>query len=163
MDNGNERYIWFFLRLGLGWILLWAFIDKLWGLGFATTPDKSWLAGVSPTTGFLKFATTGPFATFFHSLAGNIIVDWLFMLGLLLIGFSLILGIGLKVAGFAGAFLMLLMWLALLPPKNNPFLDEHLIYLLIFLGFAFRKPNHWLSLGKWWSKTSLVKKYRFLE
>jgi thiosulfate dehydrogenase [quinone] large subunit len=43
-------------RIGLGWTFLWAFADKLWGLGFSTLPEKSWLAGASPTTGFLKFA-----------------------------------------------------------------------------------------------------------
>ncbi|MBI4100508.1 hypothetical protein HY439_02095 [Candidatus Microgenomates bacterium] len=159
----KERHIWFLLRLTLGWLFLWAFLDKLLGLGLSTPANKSWLAGISPTAGFLKNATTGPFAPFFHSLANNTFVDGLFMAGLLLIGLALILGIGSKIAGFTGALLMILMWLALLPPKNNPFLDEHLIYLVIFLGFATRKSDHWFGLGEWWSKTSLVRQHRFLE
>ena len=37
------------LRLGFGWALFWSGIDKVFGLGFATTPEQSVLAGVSPT------------------------------------------------------------------------------------------------------------------
>ena len=55
----KENLIWGILRLALGWIFLWAFLDKVFGLGFATTPEKSWINGVSPTYGFLKFGTTG--------------------------------------------------------------------------------------------------------
>ena len=50
------------------------------------------------------------------------------MLGLLGIGVALILGIGMRVAAVAGALLLVLMWTAVLPPENNPFMDDHLIY-----------------------------------
>ena len=75
-------------RLALGWVFLWAFFDKVFGLGFTTAADKSWLDGTSPTMGFLKFGSKGPFAPFFHMMAGSPIIDWLFMMGLLLIGLS---------------------------------------------------------------------------
>jgi thiosulfate dehydrogenase [quinone] large subunit len=77
-------------RISLGLIFLWAFFDKLLGLGFATASDSSWILGTSPTTGFLQFATKGPFATVFQSMAGNMVVDYLFMAGLLFIGICLI-------------------------------------------------------------------------
>jgi len=32
------------LRISFGLIFLWAFFDKLFGLGFATASDKSWIA-----------------------------------------------------------------------------------------------------------------------
>jgi thiosulfate dehydrogenase (quinone) large subunit len=162
MNLKNEQYVWAFLRLSLGLTFFWAFIDKLLGLGFATKPENSWLAGGSPTTGFLKSATKGPFASFYQSLAGNVFVDYLFMIGLLLIGLSLILGIGVKIAGYSGAFLLLLMWTALIPPTNHPFLDDHIIYGIVMLGLTFVKSGNWLGFGKWWSKTKLVKKYKFL-
>ena len=85
MENFKSQYVWGVLRLLLGWTFLWAFVDKLFGLGFNTVADKSWLDGVSPTFGFLKFGTKGPFASLYQSLAGNPVVDWLFMMGLLLI------------------------------------------------------------------------------
>ena len=152
-----------YLRISLGLIFLWAFFDKLFGLGFATAAAKSWLDGVSPTVGFLKFGTTGPLAPFYKSLAGNLLVDWLFMIGLLGIGFSLITGIGIRIAGYSGALMMLLMWSALLPPKNHPFLDEHIIYLLILLIIANGNMGKTLGFGKWWAQTAIAGKYKFLE
>ena len=85
-------YVWAALRLGMGWTLLWAFIDKLFGLGFATAADKAWLAGGSPTYGFLAFGIKGPFAEMYAAIAGNAVVDWLFMLDLAFVGATLLLG-----------------------------------------------------------------------
>ncbi len=139
------------LRIAMGWLFLWPFLDKLFGLGFSTTPDKAWIAGGSPTAGFLLHGTQGPFAAFFQALSGPF-VDWLFMLGLLLIGLSLITGIGVKVGGYSGALLVFLMWLAALPPSSNPFLDEHLIYALVLLAFTQLPVGEWWGLGRWWKK-----------
>ncbi len=151
-------------RITLGFVFLWAFLDKTFGLGFATAPEKSWLFGGSPTSGFLMGATHGPFAGFYQLLANTPVVDWIFMIGLLFIGLSLILGIGVRIAGYSGALLMLLMYTAAMPPTNNPLIDDHIIYALILLLFANTKMiGCWLGIGSFWSKTSLVKKYRFLE
>jgi hypothetical protein len=60
--------------------------------------DKWWLSYF----GFLKFATKGPFAGVFQAMAGNPLVDWLFMLGLLGIGLGLMLGIFMKISTFFG-------------------------------------------------------------
>jgi len=151
------------LRIALGFIFFWAFIDKFFGLGFATTSDKSWLQGVSPTAGFLTFGVKGAVAPFFQILAGNPFIDWLFMLGLLGIGLSLVLGIGLRIAGYSGALLVLLIYLSLFPPVNNPLVDEHVIYLLLLLIFATGKVGHRFGLTKWWRRTELVKKSPMLE
>lgn len=150
-------------RIVLGWIFLWAFLDKVFGWGFTTAADKTWLDGVSPTVGFLKFAAKGPFAGIFHAIAGNVVVDWLFMLGLLCVGVALIVGIGVRIAGYAGALLMIFMWLAVLPPKNNPVVDEHIVYLFLLLMFANASSGAQLGLGTWWKKTSFVRRYPFLQ
>lgn len=163
MKLKKEQVIWGLLRLGMGLIFLWAFFDKVFGLGFTTTPDKAWIAGGSPTLGFLQFGTSGPFAAFYQSIAGNIFVDWIFMLGLLLIGLALILGVGVRIAGYTGALMMLLMWTAVLPPEHHPFLDEHIIYGMVLIGLTFIKSGHWIGFGKWWSKLNIVKKYPMLE
>lgn len=163
MKLTKVQYVWVLLRLGLGFIFLWAFFDKVFGLGFSTAPDKSWLLGNSPTYGFLAFATKGPFASFYQSLAGNVVVDWLFMLGLLGIGTALILGITTRLAGYAGVLLMLLMWSAVLPPEHNPLLDDHIIYALVLIGLTMVKSGQWFGLGNWWAKIKLVKKYPILE
>lgn len=160
----REKYIWALLRIGMGWIFLWAFLDKTFGLGFSTALEKAWINGISPTIGFLKFATIGPFASFYQEVAGNPIIDWIFMLGLLLIGVALILGIGVKIAGYSGALMFFLMYTAgFLPPKNNPFLDEHLIYIIIMIGLTITKSGDTLGLGKLWKKMKFVKRYPSLE
>src|SRR5689334_12004100 len=41
------------LRLLTGFVFLWAFLDKTFGLGYATASGKGWLDGGSPTKGFL--------------------------------------------------------------------------------------------------------------
>ena len=126
------------LRLAMSFIFLWAFFDKLLGLGFATTAEKAWINGGSPTTGFLSFGVKGPFAEIFHSLAGVAVVDWLFMLGLLFIGVTLLLNKYVVWGSLAGVVMMSLMWLALLFPENNPIIDEHIVYALVFALLAIK-------------------------
>ncbi len=149
------------LRIFIGWTLLWAFFDKLFGLGFTTTSENSWLLGVSPTLGFLANATKGPFMGIFHSIAGNVVVDWLFMAGLLFIGAALILGVARKLSCYAGILLMTFMWLAVLPPEHNPIIDEHIIYILVLAILSQTKTR--FSLENWWVKLKLVKNFKFLK
>ncbi len=159
--NNTGRYVWIALRIGMGWLFLWPFLDKLFGLGFTTSPEDAWIAGGSPTLGYLKFGTSGPLAPLFQSLAGNPVVDWLFMLGLLFIGLALLSGIAVNIASYSGAVLVLSMWLSYLPPEHNPILDEHIIYLIILIGLARVKAGQWVGLGKWWPQ--LAKDYRVLQ
>ncbi len=163
MSDSKNKYFWSLIRFVLGWMFLWAFIDKLFGLGFATAPGKAWINGVSPTFSFLKMGSSGPLAGIYQTMAGNVFIDTLFMLGLLLIGSSLILGIGMKIAGYSGALLTIMMWSANLPPKQNPILDQHILYLVCFLAFTQVKAGQTWGLGKWWSNTTLVKKFPILE
>lgn len=127
------------LRLVMGFIFLWAFFDKVFGLGFATTAGKAWIRGGSPTYGFLTMATKGPFASFFKSLAGHQMVDWFFMLGLLFVGLTLVSNRWLRWGGIAGIAMMFLMYLAVLPPANNPIIDEHIVYMIVLALLAFGK------------------------
>lgn len=164
MGQNKLETVWGILRIAMGWILLWSFLDKLFGLGFATSADKAWIAGGSPASGFLTFGAKGPFAEFYQGLAGNPVVDCLFMMGLLFVGLALMLGIGVRIAGFTGALMMLLIYSAgFIPPKNNPFIDNHIIYAILYIGFALTKSSHYFGLGKHWSETKLVKKFPFLE
>ncbi len=85
------------LRVCLGFIFLWPFLDKTFGLGISTVHGKAWIDGVSPTAGFLAHAH-GPFGALFQNMSGSVLVDWLFMLGLLGVGLALMLGVGMKIA-----------------------------------------------------------------
>lgn len=159
---GGLRLMWAGLRLSLGFMLLWAFVDKLVGLGYATAPEKSWLQGASPTQGFLS-RTSGPAAGSFQQLAGHPAVDTLFMAGLLLIGIALVLGIGLRIAGYSGALLFALMWAASMPGRNNPLVDQHVVYALVLLGMTLTTAGHTLGFGKAWARQPLVRKWPILK
>ena len=151
------------LRITVGWLFFWAFLDKVFGLGFATEHGKSWIDGVSPTAGFLGHATKGPFVGMFHALAGSAIIDWLFMLGLLCIGLSLILGIFIRIAGYSGMILVTLMFLGLLPPTQNPLIDEHVIYFLVLFLFTQLPVGDTLGFGKWWKRQGIVERHPVLQ
>ncbi len=157
------RYLLAGLRLSLGWVFLWAFIDKLFGLGFATPEKNAWINGGSPTKGFLGNAVTGPFEGIYHSIAGAAWADWLFMLGLLAIGTALILGIGMRLAAAAGSLLLVLMWTAVLPPENNPFMDDHLIYAGVLILLALTTAGNTLGLGKMWTGLPIVRRQPWLK
>lgn len=161
------------MRISLGLIFLWAFLDKMFGLGFATCRDartdaveilcdSAWLQGGSPTTGFLKFATKGPFADFYQNLAGNAVIDWLFMLALLFAGVALVLGVGVRLSTIGAAILLLLMWTAVLWPANNPVIDDHIIYIFALMVILYTDSFQKLGLGGWWRKQPLVKKFPIL-
>lgn len=153
------------LRVALGFVFLWAFLDKTFGLGYATPDDKSWISGGSPTKGFLSHVDVGPLQSAFNNIAGAWWADWLFMLGLFTIGVALILGVGLRLAAAAGALMMVLMWAAEWPmaqfsasgtatSSTNPFVDYHLIYALSMIVLAVIGAGHYFGLGKWWSRVT---------
>ena len=145
-------------RLSLGWIFLWAFLDKTFGLGFATERKDAWLEGGSPTFGFLSFGTKGPFKDAYGSIAGATWADWLFMLGLLGIGLGLVLGVMVRISAWSGAAMLVLMWTAVLPPENNPFVDDHIVYALVLLLLAELGAGRWLGLGGWWERQEAVER-----
>ncbi len=172
--GSRARYVWALLRISLGWVFLWAFLDKLFALGFATgrldnggidffANGGAALNGGSPTTGFLTFATKGPLAGFYQGLAGMGWVDWLFMASLLGLGVALVLGVGLRIAALAGPTLMLMMWSAALWPDNNPVIDDHIIYALLFVLLALVRAGDTWGFGKAWRRTRLVRRFPVLQ
>jgi thiosulfate dehydrogenase (quinone) large subunit len=161
--GGKTGLVWAALRLAMGWTFFWAFADKLFGLGYATEAGKGWIDGGSPTFGFLNFASRGPLADTYKGIAGYESVEWLFMLGLLGIGLPLLLGIGVRIAGSIGIVMYALMYTALITPENNPFMDDHLIGMIIMAGLVIAAAGSPIGLGKLWVRIPLVKKYPLLK
>lgn len=157
------RYLLAGLRIALGWIFLWAFLDKMFGWGFATETGNAVVNGGSPTEGFLTFAATGPFAGFYQDIAGAAWADVLFMTGLAAIGVALLAGVGVRIAAIAGGLLLVLMWTAVLPPENNPFMDDHLIYAAVLALLAVTNAGDTLGLGRRWARTGLVRRLPWLR
>jgi len=150
-------------RLAMGWVFLWPFLDKTFGLGHETASADAWIHGGSPTSGFLGHATSGPLAGFYQSIAGHAWADWLFMLGLLGIGLALILGVAGRLAAIAGGTLMVLMWSAVLPPANNPFLDDHIIYALVLAILALSHAGATFGFASTWERMDAVRRFEILR
>src|SRR3954451_11549104 len=161
------------LRISTGFVFLWAFLDKTFGLGYSTPSAKAWINGGSPTKGFLSSIDVGPFQNTFHSLAGTTFANWAFMLGLLGIGLALILGIGLRIAAGAAALMMALMWIAEWPlaqhngagepsGSTNPITDYHFIYAVSAVVVALTYAGHTWGLGRWWAQLPFVQRHRLL-
>jgi thiosulfate dehydrogenase [quinone] large subunit len=154
-DVGRSRWltiIWALTRLAIGWIFLWAFLDKLFGLGYSTPKENAWLDGGSPTAGFLSNAATGPFESFYQGIAGDAWADWAFMLGLAGIGVGLILGVLYRIASVGAVVLLVLMWTVVLPPENNPIIDDHIVQALVLIGLMLAGAEDTLGLGRWWGR-----------
>ena len=84
------------------------------------------------------------------------------MAALLAIGVALMLGIGMRLAAGAGALLVVMMWTAVLPPANNPFMDDHLIYAAVLVLLALLGAGKTLGLGRMWTATPLVRRNPWL-
>lgn len=111
------------LRLTMGWIFVWSGFDKL--------------LGEFGSAGFLANATKGPLTGWFQGLAQNQaavdVIDPLVVWGQILIGLALIFGVGTRFALFWASAMMFMFYIAQFPPLHNPFMDEHLVYILLFL------------------------------
>lgn len=151
------------IRIVMGFMLVWAFMDKMFGLGFQTPAGKGVIDGGSPTHDFLIY-NDGLFSSFFNWL-GNFsgITDILMMMGLLLIGTALLLGIAAKLTTIFGIIFMIFMFLAVFPASDNPLVDYHVIYILAFVAMWLTNAGDHLGLGKRWRDLSIVKRWPMLE
>jgi thiosulfate dehydrogenase [quinone] large subunit len=161
------------LRMATGFVFLWAFLDKTFGLHYTTTSAKAWIHGGSPTKGFLSSVDVGPLQSMFHTMAGTWYADWLFMLGLLGIGLALIFGITMRIAAFAGVAMMTLMWFAEFPlaqhtsagaasASTNPLVDYHVIYAIVMVVLAATYAGTTWGLGRMWARVPFVSRHRWL-
>lgn len=169
--------IWGALRLAIGWVFLWAFLDKLLALGFATGRDAktgvvdrfgdaAWINGGSPTDGFLKngLHTKWFFDDLYAKFAGQGWVEWIYMLSMLLIGAALMLGILTRLAAVGGIIWMALFYTAsAIWPANNLFLDEHVVYAIALAGIAVVGAGRYLGFGRWWERLEFVRRYPLLR
>ena len=160
-DRPFVRYLWAATRLCLGWTFLWPFLDKTFGLGHETARADAWISGGNPTEGFLSHSA-GPFSSIYQSIAGAGVVNVLFMTGLLAIGVALLLSIVMRTACIAGATMLVLRWTASLPPENNLFMDDHIIYALVLIGLAAVGAGRTLGLGERWAQSPIVQRYGWL-
>ncbi len=85
------------------------------------------------------------------------------MTGLAAIGTALLLGIGMRVAAAAGGLLLVLMWTAVLLPANNPFMDDHLVYVGVLALIAVTNAGNTWGLGRTWARLPIVQRFGWLR
>ncbi|MCW2526214.1 MAG: hypothetical protein JWM76_1074 [Pseudonocardiales bacterium] len=160
------------LRIATGFIFLWAFLDKTFGLHYSTTSAKSWINGGSPTKGFLASVEVGPFQSIFHTMAGTWYANGLFMLGLLGIGAALIAGVAVRIAAICGAVMMAFMWFAEFPlaqhtsagapsGSSNPLVDYHFLYAVALIALAAGYSGAAWGLGRIWARIPFVQTHQW--
>ena len=154
----KQEYLLGLLRIFFGLEFLWAFFDRLIGLGIATAPADSFLAGAPQTEGYLIFVTNpeSPFAFIFNGpdallLELGVLVDFAYMGMLFVGGITLITGIGVRIGGLSTFIFFFSVWLASFPPTYHPFIEEHFLMMWILLFFVISKSGFWLGFGERWN------------
>jgi thiosulfate dehydrogenase [quinone] large subunit len=151
----HQKIFLVFLRVSIGWLFFYSGITKVL--------DPTWSAA-----GYLNSAKT--FSGFYHWLASpdilpftNFLNEW----GLTLIGIVLILGIFIRLASVFGAGMMILYYFPILTfPKvgaNAYIIDEHIVYILVFLFLGSVRAGRIWGLDNWCSNLSICKKYPVLR
>ena len=181
-------------RISIGFVFLWAFLDKNFGWQY-TTPGRSGLdvrhrrRQPHVRVPDVRYQPRRPLAGFFNSLGESAgvasaegapvlypgsWVNWAFMLALLGIGISLMIGFMVRIGSIGGVALLLAMWLAEAPwantidPEtgqgsfNNPFMDDHIIYAIVLVMLMLFTAERTFGVGKWWQSTSLVQRHPWL-
>ncbi|MGF7234679.1 MAG: hypothetical protein ACQSGP_06940 [Frankia sp.] len=160
------------LRVATGFVFLWAFLDKTFGLNYTTSSAKAWIHGGSPTKGFLSSVAVGPFQSVFHTMAGTWYANWLFMLGMAGIGIALIAGVAVRLAAASGVLIMAMMWFAEFPlaqhtsagaasGSTNPLTDYHFIYAAVLVVLAATFAGSTWGLGRYWARLPFVHRHRW--
>jgi len=182
-------WVWGVLRLAMGWIFLWSFLDRFFGLGFSTCRitarvaedpsqvggidylcDDSFMQGGSAVYNFLTFnaarSHTGDWFSWMApaDAATQNVWDLIFMLALLGAGVALLLGVLVRVAAIGAAILLVFIHLAALVwPAGNPFLTYQLVYAIVLVGIAVADAGRFLGVGRWWTSLPVVERAPLLH
>jgi thiosulfate dehydrogenase [quinone] large subunit len=141
------------LRLAMGWIFVWSGFDKLL---------TDWTSA-----GFLVNGTSGPLQGWFVDLGANgaavNVIDGLVISGQILIGLTLILGVVTRFSLFWAGGMVFMFYIAQFPPANNPFLDEHIVYIVVFLLLGALGAGRILGLDALIEKLPFVRRIPGVE
>lgn len=147
-------------RLAIGWMFLWAAIDRVFGLGYPTVDGI--LSGGAPVVDRLD-ASRGPLEEMFRWLADIPGIEWIAVVVLAVVGLAVMLGIVFRAASALGVVVTVLAFLAALPPEANPVVDRHLVYAAVLAGLAMANAGEELGLGRWWSRRRFVQRHPILR
>src|SRR3989344_5235167 len=146
----SQKLFLFLTRISLGWLFFYSGITKV------LNPEWSaagYLQNAKAFTGlFSWFAPPGILA----------LIKFVNGLGPLLLGISLILGIGVRLSSVLGAVLMMFYYLPLgfpYPNAHSFIVDEHIIYALVLLLFAAIRAGRIWGLENWCANLPICSKF----
>lgn len=113
-------------------------------LGMRLLTEGGWNAWMQ-IGGFLPSVVRGPFAGPFVALWESPVVLAMFVWGSILVGTAMILGLFVRLAAIGGALMMLMFYVATLPPQFG-WVNQQLVFLLIFSLFPALGPGYQLGL-----------------
>lgn len=161
-DHGRGQFLLGILRIILGFMFVWAFADKLFGLNMLTAPGDGMIDGGSPTEYYLSQLVSGPFEGLWNALAGNMFIDLLLMFGLIAVGGAMMLGIASKLSTIGFVIMAAMMYTLCIPPSDNPLVDYHIVYILASLSIYLLGGFKVLSLDDRWRELWIVKRFPIL-
>jgi thiosulfate dehydrogenase [quinone] large subunit len=68
-----------------------------------------------------------------------------------------------RIAVTSAVALLVMMWSAVLPPANNPFMDDHLIYAATLVLLALIGAGRIWGLGAMWERIPFVANHAWLK
>lgn len=150
------------LRVVIGWTFFFPGLRYSW--------DPNW-----SVRGLLLYGI--PDGNPFTELWATMGSEWAWLLtpmnslGLLLVGFALLVGAFVRFAAFWGAVMMLFYYLAALhggllaglPLENGYVVDYHIVYMLLLFGLGAFGAGRIVGLDGWLENLSIVEKYPRLK
>ncbi len=155
-ENTSTRGLIFGMRLAMAWIFLYAASHQVF------VPDWS-------AAGFLN--STHTFHWLFAMFTGPIlapVVSFLVEYGHLLIGLSLLVGLGVRVSASFGIALMALYWMAhmnfpYISSTNYLLVDEHVVFALVLGLLIATSAGHVWGLDGWATRLDQVRHHKWLN
>lgn len=138
------------LRISLGFLFLYSGVTKILNTDWSSI---KYLQNAKTFTGMYSWMAQPSILPYINSIN-----EW----GQILLGISLVLGIGMRLSTTLGAILMTLYYFALPFPHPNPqsfIVDEHVIYALIMIYLGAVRAGRIYGIETWCSKLPLCSKY----
>lgn len=130
--SGGIRFILFLSRLVMGGSMI--------GLGLRLFVGGGWDAWNSIGVVLPSTYPRGPIGKIFLNFWGNPFVIQLLIWSSVLIGVALVLGVAVRLASYGGILIMLMLYLAVIPP-SSVIINQQVMYIVVFTLLAVGKAG----------------------
>jgi thiosulfate dehydrogenase [quinone] large subunit len=159
-----RTYMLLFLRFFLASSFLFAAFDKLVGLGYPNPWMHGYVFGGDPVGDFLRFGTGRWFGSIFVPLADfSGVLNVVIIGAMLLLGTSMLLGIGTRLSAVLGSLMLFMLFLATVPGQDMFVFDYRIAYIVLLPLLCLLGVYDEYSLKERWEATPLVRRFPLLR